>query len=185
MEHQKILDICLIPGKALVGDKSDNREAWAMLTAIALHMTGFREHHGLPSPASFFWLSRDDLVRLFSYRRSAFEPMEDLLKISIRNHRELAKMCRINPAMAAATAYHSMNYFLPRIPQRDEIQASWACFKRMLSPFYLTNRWYEGPAQWTVNYLAGWSLANKLFDRDKKAEEPEIIEFPKSRRKSR
>ena len=75
MDHQQILDICLIPGKALAGENNDNRAAWAMLSSIGWHMTGFEKHHALPTPTSFFWLSRDDLFKLFSYRRKVFEPM--------------------------------------------------------------------------------------------------------------
>jgi hypothetical protein len=184
VDHQQILDICLIPGKALAGPDSNNRAAWAMLSSIGWHMTGFEKHHALPTPTSFFWLSRDDLVKLFSYRRSAFEPMEDLLKISIDDHVQLGRMCRINPAMAAATAYHSMIYFLPTLPERNEIRDSWACFKRMLSPQYARFKWYDGPALWAISYSNGWKLANKLFDGEQKADESEVIAFPRKRRKS-
>ena len=168
MNHQQVLEISLIPGKAIVGgERGDNIAAWALLCAIGWQTTEFNRRKILSTHTSLFNIPNKDLHELLQYRRHEIDKIEALLKIKVKNFAALRALCVNNPGIAAAIGYINLTYFLSSFPGPDDWVASWKCYKRV-SPQMHSNyqRRFDGPAQWAISHTNGWALARKLSQTD-------------------
>lgn len=164
MKSQEILDTCLIPGKALLGDRGGKIEAWALLCAIGWQTTGFKELPNRYKAVSLFFIPGADVRPFLTHRRHQIAPIEQALGLKIKDTMDLRRLCRANPALAAALGYLNITYYVPHLPQENRWDDAWECFKRLMPKSVIREGYIGTPVDWVVSHGAGWKLARRLFD---------------------